>query len=392
MLPGTLLTNRLVVTNNVRMQSVNGPSVTTISGGGALGPDAIRCVYLTDGILDGFTLSNGFTRLEGVDTIMYDDVGGGVNSRGGVVNHCVIEHCEAVYGGGACFAALDRCLFRNNTALYGGGAESCTLRNGVMYDNSATGIGGGATDSDLYNCTIVGNAAVTSGGGVALSYLYDSIVYYNAAPAGSNFADSAFSASCTAPNPGGDGVVANEPLFVDYDAKDLHLQMGSPCIDSGAAQEIIHLDYDRVPRPLDGDNNGVSVVDMGAYEYVHPLADSDRDGLRDTNEFSLGTSAVNADSDGDRVKDGDEAFAGTDPMDSGSLFEVTKTQHQPGTGFLVRWSSVAGKEYSLHRSATLMNPVFTHVSSNILASPPENVYTDAVDVSGTRFYKIEVEP
>ena len=391
-LPGTLLTNRLVVTNNVRMQSVNGSSVTTIRGGGTVGPDAIRCIFLTDGILDGFTLSSGCTCLESGDSILYDNAGGGVNSRGGVVSNCLIENCSAVYGGGACFTTLDRCLFQNNTALYGGGAEGCKLRNGVMYENSATGSGGGATESDLYNCTIVGNMAVTSGGGVAWSYLYDSIVYYNTAPTGSNYVDSEFLNSCTAPDSGGEGMIVTEPLFVDYNETDLHLQMGSPCIDSGAAQEIIRLDYDGVPRPLDGDDNGASIADVGAYEYIHPLADSDQDGLRDTNEFFLGTSAVTADSDDDRVKDGDEVFAGTDPLDSGSLFEVTKTQHQPGAGFMVRWSSVAGKEYSLYRSATLMTPVFTHISSNIFASPPENVYTDEVDVSGTRFYKIEVEP
>jgi len=49
------VSGRVVVTNSIRLESVNGPLVTTIDGGGGM-----RCVYLgSNALLSGFTLTNG---------------------------------------------------------------------------------------------------------------------------------------------------------------------------------------------------------------------------------------------------------------------------------------------------------------------------------------------
>jgi hypothetical protein len=51
---------------------------------------------------------------------------------------------------------------------------------------------------------------------------------------------------------------------------DYHLLQSSPCIDTGDPNyvpEPNETDLDGRPRVLDGDNDGIDVVDMGAYEY-----------------------------------------------------------------------------------------------------------------------------
>ena len=77
-----------------------------------------------------------------------------------------------------------------------------------------------------------------------------------------------------------------------------------------------------MPRPLDGDADGTPASDMGVYEFVHPMADTDADGLTDTSEL-YGADPTEGDSDGDGLGAGGEVVADTDPLDEGSLLAFT---------------------------------------------------------------------
>lgn len=188
--------SRVVVTNAIRLESVNGPSVTVIDGGWDGDPWSgigVRCVYLgTNAVLSGFTLTNGF----GANNCRYyrdEGLGGGVYAEASaVVTNCVITGNYAGHGGGAYGGTLYNCTLSGNVARQctrtdlrfsagsGGGAQNCTLYNCTITGNSANSRGGGVSSSTLYNCTVTGNAA-EYGGGALGGALYNSIVYYNTA-------------------------------------------------------------------------------------------------------------------------------------------------------------------------------------------------------------------
>jgi hypothetical protein len=193
--PGYFLTNRVLVTNPITVQSVNGPGVTVIQGRPATtNTSAIRCVYLTDGaVLTGFTLTNGAT----IGNSTYpQDSGGGVwcaSSNTTVVSNCVLIGNSASWGGGAYQGTLTNCTLTGNSALYaggayysilnnctltgnhgiypsfghGGGAYGCILNGCTLTANSSAGWGGGAYSGTLDHCTLISNSCAIYGGGGA---------------------------------------------------------------------------------------------------------------------------------------------------------------------------------------------------------------------------------
>jgi len=65
----------------------------------------------------------------------------------------------------------------------------------------------------------------------------------------------------------GAGNLAVDPQFVDVANSDYHLQADSPCIDAGTGTNAPIVDFEGDSRPLDGDLDGTSVVDIGADEF-----------------------------------------------------------------------------------------------------------------------------
>lgn len=287
--------NRIVVTNQVTVRSINGPAVTFIEGQPDPDPftnDSYRGAFLgAQSTLAGFTITNGFVSSRNSLFDDYGNAGGGVFALGSAtISNCVITGCSGRrYGGGVKGGSLvdcivrantaieegggvhsvtaDRCLIeRNSSSYYGGGAASSTMRCSVLAYNFAIGgvpdCGAGAANCLLFNCTVYGNWITAGGsgtlGGVLGGRIVNSVVVSNQS---GNHAQAEVVASCTDPAPAGAGNITNRPVFVDAGQTNFHLAAASPGIDMGS-NELVQttLDFDRNPRVVNGR------VDMGAFE------------------------------------------------------------------------------------------------------------------------------
>jgi hypothetical protein len=99
----------------------------------------------------------------------------------------------------------------------------------------------------------------------------------------------------------GTGNINADPLFMGTD--DFRLQANSPCIDAGNnnlvpaditdidgdgnTTEPIPFDIAGNPRIVDGNSDGVAVVDMGAYERCGPRADFNGDSIVNFTDFAI---------------------------------------------------------------------------------------------------------
>ena len=238
---------RVAITRNILVRSTQGAERTLIVGQPntstlPFGAGSVRCVYMTAGVLDGFTLANGFADASSPPSDKdYPMINGGgvfvpVGSRAPQVNNCIITQCAAYRGGGAYWGTLN-------------------------------------------NCTVVSNYAfTTSGDGVCGSLVRNSIVTDNGNEnysAGNTVDETLFQYSCTTPAPGpnyygvsrdGGNNITNPPLF---QAGTLKPATNSACLNAGSNAFASGLrDASGGARIIGG------VVDIGAYEstfIIYPL-------------------------------------------------------------------------------------------------------------------------
>jgi formylglycine-generating enzyme required for sulfatase activity len=99
-----------------------------------------------------------------------------------------------------------------------------------------------------------------------------------------------------------------------------------------------------------------------------------------------------ADSDSDGLTDGDEFTAGTDPTSASSVLAIDESSPSiSGEGFTLKWSSVAGKKYSVERCLNLLDG-FEAIATDIIATEPKNTFTDSSAPDGApAYYRIRVQ-
>jgi predicted outer membrane repeat protein len=272
-------------------------------------------------VLDGFTIRDG--NADGINTIGGVAAGGGIYISNSQITlaHLNITSNQAFWGGAiyntfADTTIIDTDISHNQAFENGGGIYSnksaLTLTHTILSNNGAGNLGGGInidtsenvhlthvlinrntadngggiynshSRSTLVNVTLSQNIANTGGGienvhGDSQMTIENSILWGNQATSIANSATSQIGniqeastqikSSIIEGGYGdvGDRNLAIDPLFVNPDSGDFHLQSQSPAIDRGNNQALpieVTSDLDNNPRIANG------IVDLGAYEWV----------------------------------------------------------------------------------------------------------------------------
>jgi hypothetical protein len=357
------------------------------SGGGAVASTLTGCIVSNNiatssggGVYFG-TINNSL--LSSNRASVY---GGGAFSNS--VNNCTFTNNFAEWGGAAAYSALNKCTIAGNKASnYGGGIYNGSANNSLFYGNFAGILGIAAYGGVMINCTIVSNQTPATaqiyavyGSGATNCIVYDNI--------GGNITSTKNIANtCSTPLiVAGSGNFTNAPLFVDEANHDFHLQVNSPCINSGNNVVATNtIDFDGNPRIVGG------TVDIGAYEFQFPTSTLSYVWAQ---QFGLPTdgSADNADADGDGLNNWQEWKAGTVPTNATSVLQLSSPSNSV-SGTTVTWQSVSGVTYYLQRGTNLAaQPPFVSIVSNLLGLAGTTSYTDTSATNGgSYFYRVGVQ-
>lgn len=205
--------------------------------------------------------------------------GGGINNywSSPTITNTTITGNAAMYGGGIYNQYLSSPLIYNtvisgNSATQGGGgihnylSASPTLISGVVTENTA-GYGGGVYNDN--NATLlVQNSIITANTGGGILSERDSAVTSNYNDFWNNDGYDHSGRFAGIHN------IAADPGFIDAAKGEYRLQPGSPCIDAGSnavVPDFLSRDIYGNPRLLDGNDDGTTVADIGAAEYMVPL-------------------------------------------------------------------------------------------------------------------------
>ncbi len=123
-------------------------------------------------------------------------------------------------------------------------------------------------------------------------------------------------------------------------------------------------------------------------------SDEDGDGLPNEFEIRHSGSATGmtayADDDADGIYNLHEYIASTDPTNALSVFELNTVVPDAGGGYVIRWPSASNRVYGISWMTNLTGSA-APLSTGIVATPPENVYTDTThNAARGGYYRIDV--
>lgn len=199
----------------------------------------------------------------------------------------------------------------------------------------------------------------------------------------------------------GSGNINLDPQFTNGQ----HLRASSPCIDAGTNALLlvssnwtasITNDYDGLPRPLDGNCDGLARFDIGAYEVLLASADSNGDGIPDgwTQRYGMNptdptVAAGNPDNDPHTTLQ--EWIADTDPTNALSYFRIAGISNVPPVA--VQFLSSSNRQYTLLSASELtdtntFNPV--PGQTNVFGNGGILTLTDT-NAAAALFYRVGVK-
>lgn len=203
----------------------------------------------------------------------------------------------------------------------------------------------------------------------------------------------------------GPGNLNIDPQFVSLASTNFHLRTNSPCIDAGtnvllAATNFavaVTYDFDLLPRPLDGNGDGSARFDVGAYELLHAMADSNGDGIPDgwTWQYRLNPAEPNVaagNPDGDAHTTLQEWITDTDPTDSSSFFRIASITN--GAAVALTFISSSNRLYTLSGATNLAstNTVWNNVAGqvDVTGNGAAQTLSDTNPAVPQKFYRIGV--
>jgi len=303
------------------------------SGGGMFNnsqshPTVTNCTFTLNAAYSGGGMQNldfgkpMLTNCTFIRNLSYGRAGGGICGGYGRIISCTFTGNSAnKYGGGLadCGGLISDCTITGNSAgISGGGFDYVQANPGVLINCIINGNTSGDEGGGIYfrpptipppplgdstypsypmivitNCTVSGNVTGGDGGGIFTSFgrsLLTNCILWGNTPDQVYGDITMVTYSVVQGGYIGLGNIDADPCFVDFGEWDLRLTSDSPCIDAGDnnAPNLPAIDIDGHPRIIDGDCNGIEVVDMGAYEfnYVY-LGDFDYNCEMDFADFSI---------------------------------------------------------------------------------------------------------